>query len=85
MLTVRWINEGSIPEEEYPLSFQMYTTTERPAYTGTTADGVRVNLDPADLAVFKRAVIYGDTAPNLLCDADDALVTVQRGSEIFEC
>ncbi len=78
LLGVRWADEGSRPRSELPASFQMYSSTARPAYLGRTADGTVRRLDAGSLPPFVRAVGTGRTVPDLLCRRSPDLVAVLR-------
>lgn len=89
MLVARWVDEGSHPESELPASWQMYSATFAPTYTGVDAFGRRAPLDVEPLPVVVRAVGTGRLVPDRLCDRHPGLVAVRRegGTQpgIFRC
>lgn len=78
MLGARWINEGPMPESEYPFSWQMYSAVESGHYTGTSTDGTARELSLDGLPIVKRAISYNDDVPRLLCDQNPDLQAVAR-------
>ena len=74
-LVDRWADEGSWPVSERPASFQVYSSAERPVYTGVAADGTERRLVASGLL---RAVATGRVVPDRLCEADPSLVAVRR-------
>lgn len=78
MLGARWIAEGSRPETELPLSFQMYSAVDLGEYTGTLADGSTVPLSLDALPPVTRGIGYGDDVPQEFCAANKELVSVQK-------
>ena len=79
-LVARWVNEGSRPGMEYRWSWQMYSGSGSGSYEGTLADGSVVPLSDDGLPFVVRAINYGETVPQLLCDSDSDLVSVSRTS-----
>lgn len=78
MLVARWSDEGVRPVTERPASFQMYSSTEVPAYTGVRADGSSSALTVDGLPPVLRAVGTGTVVPRALCARDRSLVLVRR-------
>ena len=78
MLGVRWATEGSQPVSELPASWQMYSSREAPAYTGTDAGGRARPLSADPLPRVLRAVGTGRTVPDRLCALHPDLVVVSR-------
>lgn len=75
MLAARWVNEGSQPVSEYPLSWQMYSAVDSGTYVGN--DGVNdIPLNSDDLPPFVRYAGYGPTVPEMLCEANPQLISV---------
>ena len=78
MLVVRWAEEGSRPVSELPASFQMYSSTVAPTYSGLDASGRLRALTVASLPPVLRAVDTGRSVPDRLCARDPDLVEVRR-------
>ena len=78
MLGVRWAEEGSRPASELPASFQMYSATAAPTYTGVDATGRLRTLSVAALPPVLRAVDLGRSVPDRLCAGAPDLVEVRR-------
>ena len=78
MLVVRWADEGSRPVSELPASFQMYSSTPAPTYSGLDANGRLHALSVASLPPVLRAVDTGRSVPDRLCGRDPDLVEVRR-------
>lgn len=78
MLAARWVNEGSQPATEYPVSWQMYSATKSGTYEGTTEDGSTVQLSTDSLPPVIRAQGYYVTVPLMLCEENESLVSVRR-------
>lgn len=78
LLAGRWVLEGSRPVTELPASFQMYSATPPPAYTGVDADGRVLELDVDGLPLVLRRVGTGTVVPDRLCARDPDLVEVRR-------
>jgi hypothetical protein len=78
MLTARWINEGSTPVSELPLSWQMYSAVHSGIYVGVDSAGDEVTLSIDGLPFVIRDVGYGDSVQRMLCDLSPDLVTVRR-------
>lgn len=78
MLADRWADEGLRPRTERPASWQMYSQSEPPRYTGVDAAGTERPLDLAAVPLLLRAVGTGDAVPARLCAAHPDLVAVRR-------
>lgn len=78
MLVARWATEGLRPVSELPASFQMYSSTAVPTYTGVDARGRVRPLDVGGLPPVVRAVGTGRTVPDRLCARHPELVEVRR-------
>lgn len=78
MLGARWADEGPRPVSERPASWQMYSSTAVPAYTGVDGAGRRRALDAGVLAPVLRAVGTGRWVPDRLCARSPDLVEVVR-------
>lgn len=89
MLVDRWVDEGTRAVTERPASFQMYSATARPAYTGTDALGRRRTLDLSSLPLPLRALDTGSAVPDRLCRRHPDLAEVERtgGADpgVFRC
>lgn len=77
-LGVRWMDEGSHPVREYPLSWQMYSAADVGHFSGTTQAGYVKELATDALPVLVRGVGYGETVEHLLCESNPDIVTVRR-------
>lgn len=77
-LAYRWVDEGSRPIREYPLSWQMYSSAGIGGYVGVTDTNQEVELSIADLPPVIRGVGYGPTVQELFCDTRTDLQLVRR-------
>ena len=77
MLAVRLADEGTRATSERPASWQMYSSTGVPSYTGLDRSGRERELDVDDLPPVLRAVDTGRVVPDRLCAQAD-LVAVRR-------
>ena len=89
MLAARWVSEGSRPTSELPASWQMYSATLPPTYTGTSSDGSARRLDVGGLPPLVRAVGSGRLVVDRLCGQHEDLVLVRRDGGpdpgVFRC
>jgi len=76
MLVARWVNEGSHPVEEYPLSWQMYSAVDSGTYIGFDEQQNEYELATDSIPPVVRGIGYGPTVPALLCETDPDLVAV---------
>ena len=80
MFGARWVNEGSHPVNEYPLSWQMYSAVDTGFYVGVDESQNEVALSTDDLPPIIRGAGYGATVPEMFCSADSELVEIHRVS-----
>lgn len=78
LLAVRWAQEGSRPTTELPASWQMYTSVQPAAYSGTDAAGRHRELDVDGLPPVLRTADVGNMLPLRLCAVHPDVVVVQR-------
>jgi hypothetical protein len=78
MFGARWVNEGSHPIDEYPLSWQMYSAVDSGTYVGLDDDQNEVSLSTKELPPIVRGAGYGATVPEMLCAAHPELFSVSR-------
>lgn len=81
LLAARTIDEGPHPVSEYRYSWQMYSAASSGDYIGVDAAGAEQELSTTDLPPILRGVGYDYSVPQMLCEANPHLISVQRVTE----
>lgn len=78
LLVDRWADDGWRATSERGASWQMYSSSPVPRYTGSDDDGRTRTLDLDAVPALLRTVSTGRVVPDRLCRADHDLVLVRR-------